>query len=196
MESRYWACFIIKTALNAKTDQLAAEIGLERAFLTTEYRFFTRDITRFSMVASESQCQRKWGSKVGYLGAGVYGLAYIRCIDADGHCPDGARAVIKMAGLPPWDRTRETFKLDDPKLRSLPPWGGQYGLELSEKSLALGKRPAAAAAVASSSPSIFIAVLPMRRGPPKTTYLTQSTSRTCHHRRVCGENMINIVTMK
>eukprot|EP00040_Diaphanoeca_grandis_P000225 m.14788 g.14788 ORF g.14788 m.14788 type:complete len:1118 (-) comp10283_c0_seq1:34-3387(-) len=132
VDSRFWACLIIFKLIGRSEQEEASELGFEKMFRTTEYRFFVRDMTRYGIVNSQATCTRFWGTSASFLGAGVYGLGYLRCSDVEA-CASRERSVIKVAGVVPWEKTRRKGLL-----QGLPPWALETQIQLSASSLTLG----------------------------------------------------------
>eukprot|EP00041_Stephanoeca_diplocostata_P022697 m.543855 g.543855 ORF g.543855 m.543855 type:complete len:1112 (+) comp22132_c0_seq8:263-3598(+) len=107
VESRLWACFVVITSLNITDSNFVAKIGAERAWLSTEYRFFLRELQRREMIMSGGSCHRNFGASARFLGHGAWGMTYSRCFDKDPHrCQVMPRSIIKLTALPKWTHCR------------------------------------------------------------------------------------------
>eukprot|EP00037_Helgoeca_nana_P030849 m.386124 g.386124 ORF g.386124 m.386124 type:complete len:1038 (+) comp28279_c0_seq1:119-3232(+) len=110
VESRLWACAVFRAAYGVRVvdADLAAAIGEELLWQSVEYRIMLREWAQHGLRNSGALCRRGWGSpSTKYLGAGVWGVAYRRCLAETG-CEALPRVIVKLAGLP-----TDTWWLDE-----------------------------------------------------------------------------------
>lgn len=76
VESQLFACIVVLHAFNVAPASFAKTVGIQRVWLSAEYRFCIRELARLYIQSSRALCGRHWGSETRYLGAGAWGVRH------------------------------------------------------------------------------------------------------------------------